>query len=92
MNIQAISNTGDGGLFQLNNRSFKFHNEQWRFNPITNASIALNYLSKLKLTCKHKIDNTYVICYNLGIRGGSKIKNPKNQTYYKKLNLLWRVQ
>ena len=86
MNPLAKSNTGDGGLFQLNKRSFKFHNESWRFDVAINTALALKYLADLKSTCKHKIDNTYVICYNLGINGGSKIKNPKKQTYYRKIN------
>lgn len=86
MNPVAVSKTGDGGLFQLNKKSFKFHNERWRFDPVINMSAALNYLSYLKKTCKHTVDNTYVICYNLGRNGASKIKNPKNQSYYKKIN------
>lgn len=90
MNPNAISCTGDGGLFQLNNRSYKFHNEKWRFIPVVNIAVALNSLRILKKTCKHRLNNSYVLCYNMGERGASKIKFPYKQTYYQKMNILWR--
>lgn len=90
MNPKAISKTGDGGLFQLNERFYKFHNPDWTYIPETNMAIALKTLKELKNKCKHKLHNTYIICYNLGVTGGSKIKNPYTQTYYKKSNIIWR--
>jgi soluble lytic murein transglycosylase-like protein len=90
MNPNAISKTGDGGILQLNNRFYKFHNPKWVFNPEINLYIAIRTLKNLKQKCKHKNLNTYIVCYNLGIAGGSKIKNPFNQAYYKKSNLIWR--
>ena len=90
MNPYAISRTNDGGLFQLNRASYKFHNEHWRFIPVINIGIAMNTLGKLKNKCTHKINNSYVLCYNMGISGAKKIKKPFSQNYYKKMNLLWR--
>ncbi len=90
MNPNAVSRTQDGGLYQLNRNSYKFHNEQWRFNPEINIALALNTISKLKEKCAHKSYNSYILCYNMGIYGASKIKKPFMQTYYKKMNLLWR--
>lgn len=90
MNPNAISNTGDGGLFQLNNKSHLFHNEKWRFIPAVNISLALHNLSIFKKTCKHRLNNSYVLCYNMGKKGASRIKYPYEQTYYKKMNILWR--
>jgi soluble lytic murein transglycosylase-like protein len=90
MNPYAVSKTNDGGLFQLNRYSHRFHNDKWIFVPVTNIAIAMNTLSKLKTKCKHKVSNSYVLCYNLGIRGASKIKKPLSQNYYQKMNLLWR--
>ncbi len=90
MNPFAISRTNDGGLFQLNRKVYKFHNNTWIFNANVNIAIAMNTLSKLKTTCKHKTKNSYVICYNIGVRGARKINNPFKQTYYKKMNLIWR--
>lgn len=90
MNPDAISRTGDGGLLQLNRRFYKFHNPKWIFNSEINLNLAMKTLSSLKNKCKHKNNNSYIVCYNLGIKGGSRIKNPFSQTYYKKSNILWR--
>lgn len=90
MNPLALSRTNDGGLFQLNRGVHKFHNASWIFNPTVNTAIAMSTLSKLKTNCAHKIKNSYVICYNVGVYGAKKIKNPFKQTYYKKMSLVWR--
>ena len=90
MNPNAMSKTQDGGLYQLNSRVHRFHNESWRFHPTINMGIALKSLAELKEKCTHKSYNTYVLCYNMGTKGARKIKFPLKQTYYKKMNLLWR--
>lgn len=85
MNPNAISKTEDGGLFQLNRKAHKFHHEQWRYSPITNTAIAMNVLGKLRLSCKHKLRNAYVLCYNRGKAGAAKVKSPFNDPYYLKV-------
>jgi soluble lytic murein transglycosylase-like protein len=90
MNPTALSRTNDGGLFQLNRQVYRFHNSSWIFHPTTNTALAMATLSNLKKSCSHKIKNGYVLCYNLGVSGAKKIKNPLSQTYYKKFNLIWR--
>lgn len=90
MNPLAKSSTSDGGLFQLNTRSHMFHNEQWRYRVDTNTAIAMSFLGKLKNTCKHKTDNTFVLCYNRGLTGAKKVKNVYKDPYYKKVVSLWR--
>ena len=90
MNPLARSTTSDGGLFQLNSRSHKFHNEQWRYRVDTNTAIAMSTLSSLKQKCKHRILNQFVLCYNRGIVGASKVKHPKKVTYYQKVISPWR--
>jgi soluble lytic murein transglycosylase-like protein len=90
MNPNAVSRTEDGGLYQLNRNSHRFHNEKWRFQPVTNMAIAMNYLAKLKEKCTHKSYNSYIICYNVGTQGARKIKFPFKQSYYRKMNILWR--
>lgn len=90
MNPLAVSRTNDGGLFQLNRNFYKFHNPKWIFNPQTNIAIALNTLGKLKKKCKYTKENMYVLCYNRGVYGVSKIKKPTDQIYYKKFNLIWK--
>lgn len=90
MNPLAVSRTNDGGLYQLNSKYFKFHNETWRYSIETNTALAMSHLSKLKQTCKFKVEKSYVVCYNLGVSGAKKIKNPFNQTYMKKMNILYK--
>jgi len=90
MNPNAISRTGDGGLFQLNRVAHKFHYDHWRFIPVISTSIAMNFLGKLKTTCKHKAHNSYVLCYNLGRYGASKIKYPYKHPYYLKFNPVYQ--
>lgn len=91
LNPIAFSKTKDGGLFQLNTRYHKFHNQSWVFNYTTNTAIALGKIKKLKDECSHKKNNTYLICYNLGVYGAKKIKNAESQTYYKKITTPWRL-
>jgi soluble lytic murein transglycosylase-like protein len=91
MNPLALSKTNDGGLFQLNRKYYKFHNPALIFDINYNIPIALHTLKNLKDTCKHKLDNTYVLCYNMGITGAKKIKYPLKHSYYKKTNLIWRL-
>jgi soluble lytic murein transglycosylase-like protein len=90
MDHNAISRTNDGGLFQLNRRYYKFHNPKWIFSPETNIPIALNTLGFLKKSCKHHKDNLYVLCYNRGLKGASKVKNPLKDMYYRKFNIIWK--
>jgi soluble lytic murein transglycosylase-like protein len=90
MNPNAVSRTQDGGLYQLNRNSYKFHNEKWRFMPATNIAIAMDTLKKLRTSCKHTKHNSFVLCYNLGKAGASRIRYPLSQTYYKKMNILWQ--
>jgi soluble lytic murein transglycosylase-like protein len=89
-NPKAESDTGDGGLFQLNSKYYKFHNPNWIYNVQINTSIAMKTLQELQETCLHKLHNTYVICYNMGRAGAKKIKKPQNQTYFKKMNYVWK--
>lgn len=90
MNPAAKSSTSDGGLFQLNSRAHRFHNEQWRYRADTNTAIAMSTLAELKQKCKHRVLNQFVICYNKGIAGASKITNPRKTQYYQKVVSLWR--
>jgi soluble lytic murein transglycosylase-like protein len=90
MNPNAVSHTGDGGLFQLNDRAHKFHNPEWRYIPVTNTSKAMYVLGKLRNSCKHKDNNSFVLCYNLGRYGASKIKHPYKHPYYRKFSQVYQ--
>jgi hypothetical protein len=89
-NPKAMSKTKDGGLFQLNTRYHKFHNPNWIFDIEINSHRAMKTLANLKTKCNLKFKNHFVLCYNMGTRGASKLKNPNNQTYIKKLTSVWK--
>lgn len=86
MNPNAISRTGDGGIFQLNNRAHTFHYDKWRFVPVTNMAIALNKLGILK----QKLPKKYILAYNVGETGSRRIKYPEVHAYVRKMNIIWR--
>lgn len=90
MSPSAKSSTSDGGLFQLNSRSHKFHNEQWRYRVDTNTAIAMRTLAYLKNKCKHRALNQFVLCYNRGVVGAARVKNPNKIRYYQKVTSPWR--
>lgn len=89
-NPKAFSHTKDGGLFQLNTRFYKFHNPEWIFDPYINTYKAIQTITKLKEKCRFKLNNQFVLCYNMGVKGASKLKHPENQTYLKKLTFVWK--
>lgn len=84
LNPKAIGPVGEVGLFQVRPEYSKFTAEQLK-NPVVNITEGLRILSEAKLRCKHKIERTWLNCYNLGITGGSRIKHPKLFPYYKKV-------
>jgi soluble lytic murein transglycosylase-like protein len=42
-------------------------------------------LALAKRNCKHKLDFSWIICYNRGIVGGAKVSYPKKDIYYRKV-------
>jgi hypothetical protein len=93
LNTNAVGSVGELGLMQLRPEYFaesckhpktsSAHCGQELFNPETNIKIGIKNLARLQKTCAHKAAGTYVICHNLGIKGGSRIKNPFGFEYYR---------
>jgi soluble lytic murein transglycosylase-like protein len=84
LNPNAIGTHKEVGLFQVRPQYSKYTAKQLH-NPRINILEGLRILAEAKSKCKHKIDKTYVVCYNLGKAGGSRIKYPKQFSYYKKI-------
>ena len=80
----ALGKLGDSGLMQIRHQ-FVPETQQQLFQSCTNIMRGVQILKQVKEKCKHKLNNTWLICYNLGIRGGSKIKRPTSFIYYKKV-------
>lgn len=50
-----------------------------------NLKIGIQNLKKVMQSCAHKKDGTWVLCHNLGVKGASRIKHPKEFAYYKEV-------
>lgn len=81
LNPNAVGSLGERSVFQLRP---EYHDVRPGFTA-HNVSIALQYLKQVQAKCKHALDNTWVICYNLGIKGGSRIRHPKDFSYYRQV-------
>jgi hypothetical protein len=84
LNPSAIGPLKEVGLFQVRPKYSKFTSEEL-FDINTNIHEGLRILSEAKRNCKHKLERTWLNCYNLGISGGAKIKHPKRFPYYLKV-------
>jgi len=80
----AIGRLGDSGLMQIRHR-FVPETQQQLFQGCTNIKRGVEILKTAKEKCKHKLNNTWLVCYNAGIKGGAKIKYPTMFIYYKKV-------
>lgn len=87
-NSNVIGVTGDVGVFQLNPKSFPNYTIKQLKDPIINIELGIKYLAEVKKRCKHKDDNNWLICYNMGIKKASTIKHPELWKYTKKVKLV----
>lgn len=83
LNPNAVGPTKDLGVFQLNPKTFNSYSKKQLLDPETNIKLGVRYIAEMKRDCTHNIDNTYVLCYNLGTSGAKKVKHPKLFPYYK---------
>jgi len=80
----AIGRLDDSGLMQIRHK-FVPETQQQLFQACTNIKRGVEILKAAKEKCKHKLNNTWLVCYNAGIKGGAKIKHPTRFIYYKKV-------
>ncbi len=83
-NPLALGRLRDSGLMQIRPQFVPYSQKQL-LQSCTNIMVGTALLKKAKEKCKHKIDKTWVTCYNLGVRGGSRLKYPKKWAYYVKV-------
>lgn len=81
-NAQAVGPIGERGLMQLHP---KYYEGDKYFDVELNLETGIKKLAKAKKHCAHKLDKTFVVCYNAGVTGGSRLKNPKQFDYYVKV-------
>lgn len=83
-NTAAIGKAGEIGLFQVKPKSVGISAKLLKY-PEINIKEGIKYLAWNKKNCKHKVDNSWLVCYNMGIGKARGVKDPKNQHYYKKV-------
>jgi soluble lytic murein transglycosylase-like protein len=83
-NPYALGKLGDSGLMQIRHRLVP-ETQQQLFQGCTNVKRGIELLNQARKKCKHQLNNTWLVCYNAGLKGGSKIKRPTSFIYYKKV-------
>ncbi len=83
-NPKAVGGLGEVGLFQIRPEFSRFPKHKL-FDVQTNIIAGLELLREAKLKCAHKLNKTFLVCYNAGLSGGKKIKRPELFPYYKKV-------
>ena len=85
-NPNIIGITGDVGVFQLNPKSFPQYTVKQLKDPKLNIELGIKYLAKVKKECKHKNNNDWLICFNMGPKKAQTVKHPSLFPYVKKVN------
>jgi len=80
-----VGTVGEIGLYQVRPEFVKGHTREELFNPYINIVVGIKKLAEKKKACEHKASKTWVICYNRGVTGGSRVKDPYSNVYYKKV-------
>ena len=83
-NPMAMGLLGDSGLMQIRHQ-FVPESKLQLFNPCTNVMVGTRLLRQAKEKCIHKLDKTWLVCFNVGISGAKKIRFPKKFAYYSKV-------
>lgn len=86
-NQQAIGSKNEIGVFQI--MPHLFPNKNLR-NLRVNIQTGIKHLAWNKRYCKHKVDNTWLVCYNYGVGNAQKVKHPKLWPYYKKVMKIYK--
>lgn len=88
-NSEAVGLVGEIGLMQIRPEYVPETAEQLK-DPCTNIKRGIQMLKEAKESCKHKIDFTWVNCYNVGVAGGDRINHPKLFPYYKNIAAIYK--
>lgn len=80
----AVGRLDDSGLMQIRHRLVP-ETQQQLFQSCTNIKRGVEFLKQAREKCKHRLNNTWLVCYNAGLKGGAKIRHPSSFIYYKKV-------
>lgn len=88
--MYANGGKGEVGLMQLMPEYFG-HKKSKLYDPALNIRLGIHHLHYSRKYCKHQEDLTWLVCYNVGVTGGNKIKHPKKFKYYKEVYPLYQA-
>lgn len=101
-NAKAIGTKGELGLMQLRPELFPNFSRKQLVDVETNLKVGIKHLAEQMSKCSHQKSFTGVVCYNLGVEGGSRVKHPTLWPYYKNVmrayasnefnEIIWSVQ
>lgn len=80
-NNAVIGDVGEIGVFQIRGEFIENYSKEELRNPEINIKVGIKLLKKAKKYCKYKRNLDWLVCYNAGINGGSKIKHPDKFKY-----------
>lgn len=83
-NAKALGNQGEIGLMQIMPEYTKLNVQQLQI-PKYNIREGVKMLSYAKRYCVHQKNFEYIVCFNRGVYGGSKLKDPSKDLYYNKV-------
>lgn len=87
-NQAAIGSHKEIGLFQINPKHIK--NPKELKNIHVNIQTGIKMIKNAKAKCKYKNNFDFLVCYNAGMKGGSKIKKPSQFNYVIKVKKEYR--
>jgi soluble lytic murein transglycosylase-like protein len=91
LNQCAVGSKQEIGLFQI--RPFNYSgNKKDLYNVEVNITTAIKVLKDAEKRCKHRSNNTWLVCYNAGVTGGARIKDPKNFDYMRKFYKIYNTE
>ncbi len=85
-NPNIVGSIGEIGLFQVRPEYVKGFTRDELFNPHTNIIVGINKIKEVQNACRHVGSNIdYIVCYNVGVTGGKRMRNPRRFSYMKKI-------
>lgn len=101
-NNDSVGLLGEVGIMQVRPEFIKEYNKKELRQLEVNVKVGIELLKEAKEKCIHKKELDWVICFNRGIAGGNKVKNPSLDKYvinatkyykeYKEEKLKWNFR
>jgi soluble lytic murein transglycosylase-like protein len=84
-NMKAVGTKGERGIYQLLPKAFPQYTVKELSQLEKNVEIGVKHLAYSNKRCSHKSNLDWVICYNRGVKGGSRVQNPSKDNYVRKV-------